>query len=177
MALILLRHTEPDIEPGICYGRSDIDARMLDDRAIAQLIASFPKPIARIDTSPLIRCSRLAERIAQSFGLVVHTDPRLAEIDFGRWEMHAWDTIPRHEIDLWAADVSGARPHGGESVAEMTDRVGRYLDEQSNSGDSVLAVAHLGVARCAYAALGRDNPFELTLGYGEFLIIDPTGSS
>lgn len=177
MALILLRHAEPDIEAGICYGRSDIAARMPDDRAIAHLIASFPRPITRIDTSPLIRCSGLAERIGQSFGLVVHTDPRLAEIDFGRWEMQAWDAIPRHEIDLWAADVTGARPHGGESVAEMTSRVRCYLNEQSKSRDSVLAVAHLGVARCAYAALGRDNPFELTLGYGEFLIIDPKGSS
>ena len=44
-------------------------------------------------------------------------DARLAELDFGHWEMQSWDGIPRAEVDAWAADVAHYRPGGGESVA------------------------------------------------------------
>ncbi|HBF90413.1 MAG TPA: phosphoglycerate mutase, partial [Hyphomonas atlantica] len=42
--------------------------------------------------------------------------------DFGRWEMQPWGDLPRHELDAWANDFLDARPHGGESVAELTAR-------------------------------------------------------
>ena len=51
-----------------------------------------------------------------SVSLVVRLDARLVELDFGSWEMHHWDTIPRAQIDAWAADVALYRPGDGESV-------------------------------------------------------------
>ncbi len=95
------------------------------------------------------------------------------EIDFGCWEMRKWDDIPRYEIDAWAKDVEGARPHGGESVAQMMERVRSYLNDLPKSEGHVLAVTHLGVVRCAAAVLGLPDPFEMELGFGKFLVVEP----
>ncbi len=117
----------------------------------------------------------MAEQLSAHFDLPVHADPRLMEIDFGNWEMQAWDDIPRHEIDEWAEDIEGARPHGGESVAQMAERVRTYLLDSARIEGHILAITHLGVVRCVAAALGRPNPFELELGFGQFLTVEPRG--
>ena len=49
-------------------------------------------------------------------------DPRLAEIDFGRWEGRSWDHIPRDDIDPWAAGTEDHAP-GGESLRMLWERV------------------------------------------------------
>ena len=126
MALILLRHGQPEIAAGICYGRSDVPARALGEGSLRSLVTALPDRFARIDSSPLTRCNALAEQLSAHFDLPIHADPRLMEIDFGNWEMQAWDAIPRGEIDAWAEDVEGARPHGGENVAQMTETKHAY---------------------------------------------------
>ena len=173
MALILLRHGQPEIAAGICYGRSDVPARALGEGSLRSLVTALPDRFARIDSSPLTRCTALAEQLSAHFDLPVHADPRLMEIDFGNWEMQAWDAIPRGEIDAWAEDVEGARPHGGENVAQMTERVRAYLRDAASCDADILAVTHLGVVRCAGAVLGRANPFEIQLGFGQFLNVEP----
>ena len=173
MALILLRHGKPQIEAGVCYGQSDVPAKAVDQKDLHALVAALPSRFARIDSSPLIRCTAVAEQLSAHFDLPVHADPRLMEIDFGNWEMQAWDAIPRGEIDAWAEDVEGARPHGGENVAQMTERVRAYLRDAASCDADILAVTHLGVVRCASAVLGRANPFEIQLGFGQFLTVEP----
>ena len=173
MALTLLRHGEPEIATGTCYGQSDVTTRPLDNGRLSALMNALPGSFARIDSSPLTRCTALAEWLAVHFDLPVHADPRLMEIDFGNWEMQAWAAIPRSEIDAWAQDVEGARPHGGESVAQMTERVRAYLRDAAGFDGDILAITHLGVVRCVAAALGRPNPFELELDFGQFLSVEP----
>ena len=147
MALILLRHGQPEIAAGICYGRSDVPARALGEGSLRSLVTALPDRFARIDSSPLTRCNALAEQLSAHFDLPIHADPRLMEIDFGNWEMQAWNEIPRHEIDAWAEDVEGARPHGGESVALMVERVRIYLLDSARIEGHILAATHLGAMR------------------------------
>ena len=173
MALILLRHGQPEVAAGICYGQSDVPARAFDEESLRALVTAWPDRFARIESSPLTRCTALADQLSGHFDLPVHADPRLMEIDFGNWEMQAWNEIPRHEIDAWAEDVEGARPHGGESVAQMVERVRIYLLDSARIEGHILAATHLGVVRCVAAALGRPNPFEIELGFGQFLIVEP----
>ncbi|MEM6909015.1 MAG: histidine phosphatase family protein [Pseudomonadota bacterium] len=173
MALIFLRHSEPLIEAGICYGQSDISARELSEDELRELTRALPKTLSRIDTSPLSRCADLATRIAAIVGAPLHTDARLMEIDFGRWEMQAWDDVPRYEIDAWAADVTGAKPHGGESVDEMAARVRSYLDACRYHQADILAITHMGVVRCAHAAFGIKGAFEMKLGYAQTMKFNP----
>ena len=173
MALIFLRHGKPLIDPGICYGRSDIAAHDLSEAELSRLIAVLPRSLDRIDTSPLSRCANLARTLSERLNLPLQTDQRLQEIDFGHWERCAWDDIPREEIDAWAADVTGAKPHGGESVDEMTSRVRSYLEECPSGQADILVVTHMGVVRCAHAAMGYEGALEMKLGYAQTLAFDP----
>ncbi|MEL6529513.1 MAG: alpha-ribazole phosphatase family protein [Pseudomonadota bacterium] len=167
MALIFLRHAEPLVEAGVCYGQSDVGARHLSKQDLDAVVRGLPATLTAIDTSPLSRCTQLAELIADRFKLPLRIDPRLREIDFGRWEMTPWDDIPRDEIDAWAADVTGANPHGGETVREMTERVKSYLENTSFENSDILAVTHMGVVRCAHASAGYDGALEMKLGYAQ----------
>lgn len=176
MALTFLRHSEPLITPGVCYGQLDVDARSMSEGELSDIIDTLPHSLIRIDTSPLSRCAVLAKRLAERLRLPLHTDPRLMEIDFGRWEGCAWDDIPRSEVDAWAADVTRAKPHGGESVDEMTARVRTYLDETRYSQTNILAVTHMGVVRCAHAAFGYGGALEMKLDYAQTITFDPPHS-
>lgn len=157
-----VRHPPPAVAPGVCYGRADLRAPLPPAAELDALAAALPGA-TRLATSPLGRCADLAAALAPRLGLGPVLDPRLAEIDFGAWEMRAWDDIPRHEIDAWAADVAGARPHGGESVRQMTERLAAFLADCE--GHDVIAVTHQGAIRCAHAALGLSGALEMRVPF------------
>ncbi len=167
MALILLRHTRPVGSDGVCYGATDLPPGPDLPNEVRRLAAQLP-PVGRVVSSPLVRCLRLAEGLAAARGLPVAVDDRLRELDFGRWEGLRWDRVPREELDLWAADLQGARPHGGETVAAMAARVGAALSEVP---DGTLVVTHMGVVRAALAGAGRPEPWEAKLGFGDWVAI------
>ena len=162
MALIFLRHSRPDAAEGLCYGRTDLPPGAMTAADAQRLAADLP-PLDAIVTSPLARCVALAHPIAASRGLPVQTDPDLAEMDFGAWEMTPWGDIPRHEIDAWAADLLHARPHGGETVAELRARIARAL-ARPRSG-TTLWVGHAGVARAALDILGHPDAWDQRIDY------------
>ncbi|MEM1086962.1 MAG: histidine phosphatase family protein, partial [Pseudomonadota bacterium] len=121
MALILLRHTTPQVAEGICYGQTDLSLAGSFESEAQAALDTLPE-FEAIITSPLERCRQLADFIGLQTNLNVTEDTRLMEMDFGAWEGVAWDDIPRDEIDEWAEDILHARPHGGESVAMLRDR-------------------------------------------------------
>jgi len=170
VALILLRHTRPPGASGLCYGVSDLPPGPDLPSETRRLAAQLP-PAARIVTSPLLRCARLAAALGAARGLPVAEDARLQELDFGRWEGLRWDAIPRAELDSWAADLLHARPHGGETVAEMASRVAAALDEHGAPG--TLIVTHMGVIRAALHRAGRDGAWEAQVDFGGWVKIAP----
>ncbi|MCW2305965.1 alpha-ribazole phosphatase family protein [Rhodobium gokarnense] len=170
MPLILLRHLPPDIDPGICYGRLDVPVRVDFEEEADALIPGLPEA-TRIVSSPLTRCRRLAERIAAARGLDLAIDERIAEIDFARWEGVSWDDVPLAELDEWAADVLGARPHGGESVAMLAARVSRFLAD-CDPAEPLLCVTHAGVMRAVLAATGHPHPWQAKFAYGAWITRD-----
>ncbi len=163
--MIVLRHTRPAGHEGLCYGRSDLALGPDFEAEAAAILAGLPA-VAAVRSSPLTRCLRLAERIGAARGLEVAIDPRLAELDFGAWEGRAWAEIPRGELDAWAADFHGARPHGGETVDELAARVAVALAE---AAPGTLWVAHAGIARAAAALLSRAGGWETRLDFGRWL--------
>ena len=165
MPLILLRHPQPDVAPGICYGASDL-ALLRDPASDAERLARDLPPVDRIVTSPLGRCRALADALAECLGLPATIDATIAEMDFGDWEGQSWDDIPRPQIDAWAGDFFDARPHGGESVADVMARVRQALSKAERG--TTLWVSHLGVYRVALACLGAPDPWNVTLGFSEF---------
>ncbi|MCX7888638.1 MAG: histidine phosphatase family protein [Rhodobacteraceae bacterium] len=165
MALILLRHTRPLGADGLCYGRTDLPPGPDLANAARRLDARLPA-VTAILTSPLVRCLRLAEALGAARGLKAAVDDRLAELDFGSWEGVRWDRVARAELDLWAADLTGARPHGGETVAEMAARVAAALAE---APEGALVVTHMGPIRAALAAAGRAGAWEARLAFGAWI--------
>lgn len=143
MILHLIRHPEPVIEPGICYGRLDILAKNAGEAA-ERLRSGLPPDIP-VWSSPLRRCRELAELLHPAPRL----DLRLAEMDFGLWEGRPWDSIPRSELDAWAADIAGYAPPGGESPCQVQRRVLEFVSELSVP-EAVL-VTHAGVIRLLVA--------------------------
>ncbi len=143
MDLYLIRHPWPAVAPGVCYGAADLPLA----EAVAP-VAERLKPLlpegARVLSSPLQRCRQLAEALHPSPVL----DPRLQEINFGRWEGKTWDDIyreDRNSLDAWAKDVLHFTPPGGESAAQMQARALACVGELAHE-DTVI-VTHGGVIR------------------------------
>ncbi|MEO6320627.1 MAG: histidine phosphatase family protein [Polaromonas sp.] len=148
MKLWLVRHAQPRVDAGVCYGRLDMAA---DAGATAecarQLAAQLPAGI-RVFSSPLQRCEQLAKIL---YGLrpdlAYKTDARLQEMDFGQWEGRAWLDIDRSELEAWTGDFSHyAVGRDGESVEAFMARVGAAFDALPGQG-TALWITHAGVIR------------------------------
>ena len=141
MRFYLIRHPQPEIAVGICYGQTDLDVSEMHCQSVFErLHATLPDGIATF-SSPLQRCAKLAQLLTP----ISILDARLMEMDFGKWEMQHWDLIPRGEIDSWAANVIGYAPGGGETVVAMAARVIDFLHDlaEKNLRDAAI-VAHAG---------------------------------
>ena len=177
MRLYLVRHLQPVVARGVCYGRSDlaVDAQLQAD-ALPALRARLP-PDAALYSSPLQRCASLAHALSAQ----VEFDPRLAELDFGAWEMRPWNAIARGEIDAWAVDVALYRPGGGESVFDMARRIAAFYDELVERRlPCAVLVCHAGAMRLLAARARGLDPMQMALDaaarphaidYGEVMII------
>jgi alpha-ribazole phosphatase len=149
MKLILVRHPQPDVAIGICYGSSDVAVvPHILAAARARLGASLP-PHLPLYTSPLSRCADLASQLAGDLQASQFThDARLMEMDFGNWELRAWQDIERGEIDAWALDLAHYRPGGGENVLAMARRIAAFLDELLREQHAaVIIICHAGTIR------------------------------
>ena len=161
MILHLVRHPKPAIAPGICYGRLDISAENV--ASVATCLRDELPPGLPVWSSPLRRCRELATLLHPTPRL----DDRLAEMNFGDWEGRPWDSIPRAEIDAWAADVAGYVPPGGESPLLLQQRALAFV--ANLAVPEAVIVTHAGVIRTLLAhwqGLPRDEWTRLEFAYG-----------
>lgn len=168
MRLYLIRHPQPAVAPGICYGSTDLGLAE-DPAPIAAALREFLPPDALLFSSPLTRCRLLAEALhpAPLF------DARIREIDFGDWEMQPWDALDRAALDAWAADPFGFEPPGGEAVAALRARVADFLATLPSAAADVVLVAHAGVIKvCAAELAGERDWFGLRFDYGAANLIE-----
>jgi alpha-ribazole phosphatase len=163
--VILVRHPQPLVAPGVCYGRTDLAVAPEQlEQTLAALLASLPAGLP-LYSSPLRRCAELAARLSPTSIY----DERLVEMDFGAWEMQPWDAIPRADIDAWAGDVVHYRPGGGESVLQMAERIAdfyAYLQRQLSGGagdDDAIIVCHAGAMRLLSACHAGLAPAAMAL--------------
>ena len=165
MHLILVRHTRPAVPENVCYGMTDLDVASTFEEEAARVIEALP-PAERLVTSPLRRCLLLAERIGAARALVPVIDARLREMDFGAWEGVPWESVPRAELDAWAADFLHARPHGGESVHMLRERAWNALDDYRRNGLSHVVVTHAGIIKAARVRSGEPEGWRSSVGFG-----------
>ncbi|ARI50962.1 phosphoglycerate mutase [Streptomyces sp. S8] len=73
---------------------------------------------------------------AAALGLAARPEPALTGWDLGRWSGRRLDEVGAAEpaaVAAWVGDPSAA-PHGGESLRELVERVGGWLDGACGEG-------------------------------------------
>lgn len=203
MRLFLIRHPRPAVADGLCYGATDLPLaddpqaaatalrESLRERLHGQFFVTSPTVSATASStdvsaplpanlplfsSPLQRCAQFARRLAGQLNTqpVIH-DARLAELNFGAWEMRAWDDIGAAALAAWAVDPLHHAPPGGESVAALQRRVLAFLAELQATGTSAaVVVTHAGVMKVIHGHARQLPPetwMQTRFAHGELMEI------
>lgn len=152
MRLLFARHAPTDYNgKGRYQGHEDValgasgrrQAALLADRLAAE-------PIDEIHASDLCRARETASAVSGRHRLALRSDPRLRELHFGAWEGLTREEVLRgcpEALAAWEADTLRTSPPGGETLAELADRVGAFLADFANDaapGRTVFVVGHKG---------------------------------
>jgi alpha-ribazole phosphatase len=160
----------------ILYGIMDVplcETTLLEQAPMYRALAErLPRP-AVWKVTPLSRTRRTAEAIFAAG--YPHADPEvepdLIEQSLGEWqglphaELPALLTMPKHAF--WPL-AGHERPPGGETMAEVVERVGAALERLAvrHDGEDVVIVSHGGSIRAAVAhclGVGPDNALHLSI--------------
>lgn len=129
-------------------GRFALDEPLeMAGQPVALSLAGSFKRAPRLLCGPELR----TWQTAQLFGEHPQVEQALRDCDFGRWRGLGLDDVQASEPDTlqaWLADVAVA-PHGGESVVQVCERVGQWLQSIEQTPGHVLAVTHPFVIRAA----------------------------
>jgi alpha-ribazole phosphatase len=142
MQLHAWRHPRVAAAQGRCIGITDLPVDARKARRLARRIHVHARRLnlaLRVVTGSLQR-SHAVGRALRRLGWIHHVDARLNEASFGTWDGLAWQQIDVTEIDRWVAHFLDHAPGGGESAAQVIDRVRRW---QPPAGCQVL-VTHGG---------------------------------
>jgi broad specificity phosphatase PhoE len=108
------------------------------------------RSLRRIFTSDLARARETATIIGRALGVPCHEDAGLRERCFGTLEGHPLSSLDPTSTGIAADRVvdAQARPPGGESLEELYERVGKFVEQRVNRlEDNVLVVSHGGAIR------------------------------
>ena len=166
MTVILLRHGRSTSNTAhVLAGRSEgVD---LDDKGRQQATELVDRigelPIRALVSSPLLRCRRTIEPLAEALGIKAEVDDRFAEVDYGEWTGRKIGDLVKEP--LWGvvqAHPSAAVFPGGEGLAQVQTRaVAAVRDHdarlaEQHGGDALwLACTHGDIIKAVVAdALG-----------------------
>jgi alpha-ribazole phosphatase len=173
----LIRHAIVDENArAMLYGVMDVplcETSLLEQAPMYRALAArLPRPAVWVVT-PLSRTRRTAEAIfaAGYLHATLAVEPGLLEQSLGDWqglphaELPARLSLPKHAFWPLAGDE---RPPGGETLAEVIQRVGAALERLADQhpNEDVVIVSHGGAIRAAVAhclRIGPDNALHLTV--------------
>ncbi|MFD6658024.1 bifunctional RNase H/acid phosphatase [Streptomyces parvus] len=151
--LVLLRHGETALTPEKRFsgsGGTDPELSAVGRGQAERVAGHFAAlgTVQEIVSSPLRRCRETAAAVAARLGLDVRIDEGLRETDFGAWEGLTFGEVrERYGDDLtaWLASPDTAPTGGGESFAEVAERVAAARDRlvARYAGRTVLLVTHV----------------------------------
>lgn len=142
--LWLWRHPRARDAAGRCIGRTDL---AVDPRRAKRLAHRIRRAARRhglprvILASPRRRC-RDVGRWLRRWGWTLRVDARLAEMDFGAWDGRPWSAIDASDFAAWEADFLHHPVGGGESLAQLLQRVRGFM--QALPPGPALVVGHGG---------------------------------
>jgi broad specificity phosphatase PhoE len=179
--LALLRHAPTEWNAARrLQGRADIALSAASRTALAT--RRLPAELAgfRCLASPLLR----TQETALLLGRNAEVDPRLIEMDWGRYEGRTIADLRREQGDAFTANEARGldfTPDGGESPRAVQARIEPLLADIARGGQPTLAVTHRGVIRAIYArAIGWDmtgeSPHKLDLYAMQIFTLDVSGT-
>jgi probable phosphoglycerate mutase len=189
LTLYLVRHGETDWNAERRYqGQRNIP---LNARGRSQAsdngrrLAGLVPGLGDLDfqSSPLERARETMELLRDAAGLPATgytIDDRLREVSYGHWEGQLADDLAATDpggVTARRADPFNWQPRGGESYAELTQRVAGWLECVRR--DSVV-VTHGGVVRALHGALFGLAPAEITgmhVAQDVVFVLERTGAS
>ncbi|WP_049757801.1 histidine phosphatase family protein [Shewanella amazonensis] len=163
--IIFWRHGQCE-DGAVLRGRSDALPSESALSAIANKARDMAVP-ARIISSPLQRCARLAQALRTEIQAAhpeanppdILIEPQLTEMDFGVWDgqpiAQLWQTAP---MEAWWQDPWAITPEGGEPMLAFEARVadalqGLLAQAPLNDASPLWVVTHGGVIRSLMAAI------------------------
>lgn len=168
MEIHLIRHTAVKNMDGICYGQSDVD--LCDDFLMSFANIKTDDRYDKVISSPLSRCTKLSDFLAFDYQI----EPRLKELNFGKWELQEWNAIDRNALQSWSDNYINSAPPEGESLKAMQQRVVSFLEEifDKHPCGKVLLVTHAGVIRIIISHIMKTplkEMFSIKVGFGELI--------
>lgn len=161
--LVLVRHAPAQTDGRIC-GRRDVAVRKGGLASVGGIAAAL-RSCTQVATSPALRCRQTAEALFP--GRALHQDALLWEQDFGAHEGLSPADLPDLG-QMTRAKLATLAPPGGESFADMVDRVSPALHDLARRAVAegpVAVIAHAGTVRAALALalddLGATLAFEV----------------
>ena len=142
--LLLMRHASTDAVRRAAF---PVDESL--DPAGLEAAGGLAGRLGRGDA--LCSPARRARETARAAALDAEIAPELDECDFGAWAGRTLAQIHEREpagARAWMTDPH-ARPHGGESLADLLARVASWLDAQAQRDGPVIAITHGGVVKAA----------------------------
>ncbi len=149
-------------------------------QAFALSDAMVAARVARVVSSPLLRCTATAKPAADRLNVRTESDDRLIEIAHGTWEGRLREEIAANDplrYRAWRDDPAHVAFEGGESVAQVLARW-RDFAAAFRPASPALIVTHDAVVRVALVdALGRDLEafWSARVENGAYAVFDVTG--
>ena len=155
--IILVRHGRTALNAsGMLVGRLDPPLDDVGERQAAAIGDALKGGVDRVISRPLLRARQTAARIAAD----IEVDNRWIEVDYGQYDGVPIASPEGAEIwTQWRADTSW-QPPGGESLAQMAERVIAACEELiDDAADAdIVVVSHVSPIKVAVAwALGASG--------------------
>ena len=125
----------------------------LNDIGRRQAVRLQTKSDARQLAGPEQRTRQTADLL----GLDATTEPKLADLDYGRWRGETLQSVSPADLNVWLTDP-GRAPHGGESIVDLIERVAAWLATLTDDTPQTVAVTHPAVVRAAILAAVDASP-------------------
>ncbi|MEN9938012.1 MAG: hypothetical protein RLZZ387_4591 [Chloroflexota bacterium] len=182
----LVRHGQTQLNKERRY-QGDIDSPLtlygrLQTEAMARRLARTPFTVAVV--SPSERARLMAEAVLAGRSVPVVVDPRWAEVRHGRWEGLTYAEVVaryRDEAAQRFADPMTGRAQGGESLAEVRERVSKGWEAllRERPGGRILVVTHatpIQLVLCGASGLSPSEHWRWRVDLGSVTVLDVYGA-
>jgi alpha-ribazole phosphatase len=172
MEIYLIRHTTPKIDKGVCYGQTDLEIDETSfEKELKFISNNIPDNIEKYFSSPLKRCTQLAERLSPDFKV----DERLMELNFGDWENKNWNEIDKTKLNEWMQDFANISPPNGENYKALHLRTESVITEVLKTDlQKIAIITHAGNIRSFLSfvlSISLENSFRIRLDYASVVAV------